>query len=135
MRFGSGPWCEKWGSPALSQAQFGDHFRQKIAKNVIQKGIRKSMPKKYRKCMPKGSQHEAKMDAESMDFSKKVKIWPGPNFIKCAKWHGEAPRAPKKMFLILGLGPILGPFFGLGGPLPIPPPSSLSAFRLVLWVY
>ena len=42
----------------------------------IQKGIRKSMPKKYGKNMPKGSQNETKMDAKTINFhifSKKAK--------------------------------------------------------------
>ena len=34
-----------------------------------QKGIRKSMPKKYGNIMPKGSQNETKMDAKTIIFS------------------------------------------------------------------
>ena len=49
--------------------KFGSHFRQKNRKKCIQKDIQKSMPKKYRKLMPNGSQNEAKMDAKIMIFS------------------------------------------------------------------
>ena len=37
-------------------------------KKGIKKGMQKSMPKKYWKLMPKGSQNDAKMDAQIHDF-------------------------------------------------------------------
>ena len=67
-------WAPK-GCPRPSFAgPFWEPFSVKNRKNVIQKGMQNSMPKKYRKLMAKGSQNDAKMDAkicENSDFSEK----------------------------------------------------------------
>ena len=58
---------EKEGPPRLSAGPYWEPFLIKNRKNCIQKGIQKSMSKKYRKMMPKGSQNDAKMDAKFND--------------------------------------------------------------------
>ena len=64
-RFGT----PKGGLQCLAARPFWRPFPIKNRKNGIQKIIQKSIPKKYRKMMPKGSQNDAKMDAKIEDFS------------------------------------------------------------------
>ena len=74
MRFWSDPGRQKDAHGQVSPDHFGARFRPKNRKNVIQKGMQNSMPKKYRKLMANGSQNDAKMDAkiyENSCFSEK----------------------------------------------------------------
>ena len=79
-------WYRFWRAPGRQNVQCADLDGPSLAtifhhnsKNGIQKGIQKSMPKKYRKLMPKGVQNDVKMDVPNMilvfflrkaDFSK-----------------------------------------------------------------
>ena len=61
------------GFPKASAMPFGRTFLGTILtknrKRGIQKGIQKLMPKKHRKCMPKGFQNDAKMETQICDCS------------------------------------------------------------------
>ena len=57
------------GARDLSVNPFWRPFSTKSLKNWHPKSIEKSMQKKYRKCMPEGSQNDAKMDSKSIVFS------------------------------------------------------------------
>ena len=63
------PWGRKLSRGPEFLGAIWRPFSTKNRKNGIQKGIQKSMPKKHRKMMPKGSQNDAKMDAQIDDFS------------------------------------------------------------------
>ena len=74
-------WYRFWRAPGRQNGQCTDLNGPSWAtifdpksENGIQKGIQKSMPKKYRKILAKGSQNDTKMDAkinENSYFSEK----------------------------------------------------------------
>ena len=74
-KLGSRKSRKKWRLGFLPVYSFWSKIRPKFSKLRfvqdfgIQKGIRKSMPKKYGKSMPKGSQNETKMDAKTSNCS------------------------------------------------------------------
>ena len=60
--------------PGYNWEPFWEPFSVKNRKKVIEKGMQNSIPKKYRKLMPKGFQNDAKIDAkiyENSYFSEK----------------------------------------------------------------
>ena len=75
-------WAPKGCSHVSFPGPFWEPFSVKNRKNVIQKGMQNSMPKKYRKLMAKGSQNDTKIDAkidENSYFSEKG--WNARNYL------------------------------------------------------
>ena len=86
--------CAPMGVQYLFLGPLWRSVSTKNRKKGIQKGMQKSMPKKYWKLMPKGSQNDAKMDAQIHDFL---------SFFKKTKYMKSSPRSDGSMILqVLG---------------------------------